>query len=174
MKVVDEKGKIFGKLNIIDLLVILLLIVAVALVGYKVLRHDGAGNIPGTTLTYTVEVDGVAKSIYEEVKSYLPADGSGDQLMANGALLDAYVTDVTAVPHVNYGVNDAGQATVSTEQNGRLDLTFTIKANVINTITNEVGTQEVRTGKTHIVKTTHFEFINGTILSCDWSTPAEG
>ena len=35
MKVVDEKGKIFGKLNIIDLLVILLLIAAVALVGYK-------------------------------------------------------------------------------------------------------------------------------------------
>ena len=29
MKVVDEKGKLFGKLNIIDLLVIVLLLVAV-------------------------------------------------------------------------------------------------------------------------------------------------
>ncbi len=172
MKVVDEKGKIFGKLNIIDLLVILLLIVAVCLVAIKVLRHDGAGNGSGTTLTYTVEIDGVAKSVYEEVKSFLPADGSGDQLMANGALVDAYVTDVKAIPHVNYGVNDAGQATVSTEQNGRLDLIFTVRANVFNTITNEVGTQEVRVGKTHILKTTHFEFINGTILSCDWDVPA--
>ena len=32
MKVVDEKGKLFGKLNIIDLLVIVLLLVAVVLV----------------------------------------------------------------------------------------------------------------------------------------------
>ena len=54
MKVVDEKGKIFGRLNIIDLLVVLLLIAAVALVGYKAThRAENAGG--GTTvLTYTV------------------------------------------------------------------------------------------------------------------------
>lgn len=167
MKVVDEKGKIFGKLNIIDLLVILLLVVAVALVAFKVLRQDGAGHIAATSIVYTVEVDGVDKSVYEEILSFLPEDGSGDRLMANGAMLDAYVTNVTAVPHVNYGVNAQGQATVSTEQNGRLDLIFTIKANVTNNVTTEVGTQEVRVGKTHIVKTVNFELINGRILTCD-------
>ena len=51
MKVVDEKGKLFGILNIIDLLVILLLIVALALVGWKVLRKDGASNAGRTILT---------------------------------------------------------------------------------------------------------------------------
>lgn len=174
MKVVDEKGKIFGKLNIIDLLVILLLIVAVALVAVKVLRHDGAGNIPRTTLTYTVQVPSVDPKVYEEIQTWIGNGEPGDQLMANGALLDGYVTAATAVPHVNYGVNDQGQATVSTEQNGRLDVTFTIRANVANAITSEVGTQEVRVGKIHIVKTTHFELINGTILSCDWQAAVEG
>ena len=56
MKLVDEKGKLFGILNIIDLLVILLLIVAVALIGWKVLKKDGASNANRTILTYTVEV----------------------------------------------------------------------------------------------------------------------
>ena len=37
MKVVDEKGKLFGKLNIIDLLVIVLIIAVVVVVGVKVI-----------------------------------------------------------------------------------------------------------------------------------------
>ena len=50
MKVVDEKGKLFGKLNIIDLLVIVLLLVAVVLVVFKVLAKDGAVGAQHTVL----------------------------------------------------------------------------------------------------------------------------
>ena len=39
---------------------------------------------------------------------------------------------------------------------------------MVNVITTEIGTQEVRIGKTHIVKTDKFELANGTILSCVW------
>ena len=49
-----------------------------------------------------------------------------------------------------------------------LDLTFTIEVNVANRITNEVGTQEVRIGKTHIVKTADFDLEGGTVLTCQW------
>ena len=35
MKIIDEKGRLFGKLNLIDLLVIILLIAAVAAVAWK-------------------------------------------------------------------------------------------------------------------------------------------
>ena len=65
MKVVDEKGKLFGKLNIIDLLVIVLLLVAVVLVVFKVLAKDGAVGAQHTVLTYTVEVKGVDPEVYE-------------------------------------------------------------------------------------------------------------
>ena len=32
----------------------------------------------------------------------------------------------------------------------------------------KVGTQEVRVGKGHILKTTHFEFNYGVIQTCEW------
>ena len=177
MKLVDEKGKLFGILNIIDLLVILLLIVAVALIGWKVLKKDGASNANRTILTYTVEVKGVDQEVYEGIKAYVPGEsGIGDQLMANGSMVDAYVTSVTAAPHEGgLTMTDVnGNELTFPVQDDSLDLTFTIRANVTNAVTNEVGTQEVRTGKTHIVKTVHFELTNGLITSCKWETPTQG
>ena len=177
MKLVDEKGKLFGILNIIDLLVILLLIVAVALIGWKVLKKDGASNANRTILTYTVEVKGVDQEVYEGIKAYVPGEsGIGDQLMANGSMVDAYVTSVTAAPHEG-GLTmtdvNGNKLTFPTEDD-TLDLTFTIQANVVNAVTNEVGTQEVRIGKTHIVKTVHFELTNGTITTCEAEPWTEG
>lgn len=177
MKLVDEKGKLFGILNIIDLLVILLLIVAVALIGWKVLKKDGASNANRTILTYTVEVKGVDQEVYEGIKAYVPGEsGIGDQLMANGSMVDAYVTSVTAAPHEG-GLTmtdvNGNMLTFPTEDD-TLDLTFTIQANVVNAVTNEVGTQEVRIGKTHIVKTVHFELTNGIITTCEAEPWAEG
>ena len=168
MKVVDEKGKLFGKLNIIDLLVVVLLIVAVALVATKLLGKDSAGSVGTTVLTYTVKVEGVDPQVYEGVRDYIPSDGTGDQLMANGEMADAYVTGVSAVPHEGgITMTDVNGTTLTfpTEED-TLDLTFTIQANVVNAVTNEVGTQEVRIGKTHIVKTVHFELTNGIITTC--------
>ena len=48
------------------------------------------------------------------------------------------------------------------------DLTFTVEAYVLNNIKTELGSQEVRVGKTHIVKTTHYELNGGVILTCQW------
>lgn len=177
MKLVDERGKLFGKLNIIDLLVILLLIVAVALIGWKVTRKDGASNASRTILTYTVEVEGVDKEVYEGIKAYVPGEsGIGDQLMANGEMVDAYVTSVTATPHEGgVTMTDVNGTTLTFPvEEDTLDLTFTIQANVVNAVTNEVGTQEVRIGKTHIVKTVHFELSNGIITTCEAEPWTEG
>ena len=178
MKLVDERGKLFGKLNIIDLLVILLLIVAVALIGWKVTRKDGASNASRTILTYTVEVEGVDQQVHEGIKAYVAGEsGIGDQLMANGEMVDAYVTNVTAAPHEGgLTMTDVNGTTMTfpVEGDDTLDLTFTIQANVVNSVTNEVGTQEVRIGKSHIVKTVHFELNNGIITTCEAEPWAEG
>ena len=177
MKIVDEKGRLFGKLNIIDFLVIILLIAAVALVGLKLMGKGGTSAGGGTQLTYTVVVKGVDPTAYENTKQYISGTEGGDQLMANGELVNAWVTDVQSTPHTS-------NAKVATNENGEkveimldantVDLTFTIKANITNTTTNEVGTQEVRIGKTHIVKTVHFEYSNGTIIDCRSESLAEG
>ena len=41
---IDEKGRLFGKLNIVDLLVILVVLVAVVVLGVKFLGKDGGGG----------------------------------------------------------------------------------------------------------------------------------
>ncbi|NCB64248.1 MAG: DUF4330 domain-containing protein [Clostridia bacterium] len=173
---VDEKGRLFGKLNIIDFLVIILLIAALALVGYKLLGKGGDASGGGTQLTYTVVVRGVDPATYDSVKQYVSAEG-GDRLMANGELVSAYVTDVQSTPHTSNAkvtANENGEKVEIMLDANTVDLTFTIKANVSNTTTNEVGTQEVRIGKTHIVKTVHFEFAAGTIIDCRSEALAEG
>ena len=70
----DEKGRLFGKINIIDLLVVLLVLVVAAVVAIKLL--GGGDGLPGaegtsTHLTYTVEVDGVKPEVYENLKGYV-------------------------------------------------------------------------------------------------------
>ncbi|MEG0442318.1 MAG: DUF4330 domain-containing protein, partial [Oscillospiraceae bacterium] len=147
MKVVDEKGKLFGKINIIDLLVIILVIAGLALVGWKVIGNRGESIGKTTGITYVAVAPEVDPAVYEEICTYVNrAEGKKDQLMANGELLDGYAVDVTAAPHVNYEPDAAGKVTASIEEgpNARLDLTFTIEAQVSNPTVNKVGTQEVR------------------------------
>ena len=96
--------------------------------------------------------------------------------MANRYMVDSYVTAVTAVPHdaaITFNSTGGERLTLPVESD-KLDLTFTIQANVVNTVINDVGTQEVRIGKTHIVKTVHFELTNGTITTCTWEPWSEG
>lgn len=167
MSIIDKKGKLFGKLNIIDLIAILLILAVLALVGYKFLDGKPSGlSGSGQSIVYTVEVKGVRPEVYESVKEMLPS-----QLMAADEMLDAYVTDVKATPVENdtYEVSrnrDTGKETISRTSGGTYHLVFTIEGTINNTMTSELGTQEIRVGKSHIVKTTTFELDGGIITSC--------
>lgn len=171
MKIIDEKGKLFGKVNLIDLLVAVILIAALAFVAYKFTRPDPDDPINGTTkLTFTTQVNNITPQAYQEVLRQMELAGGTDQLMANGELVDAYVLKAEAFPHINYQTASDGTVTSSVEKgdDARVDVVFTVEANVVDPITNKVGTQEVRVGKNHILKTVHFEFQYSTILTCDW------
>lgn len=176
MKVVDEKGKLFGKLNIIDLLVIILILAAVIVVGTKVLGGGNDGGAATSKLTYTVRVTAQDTQLVDRVAEYVgTATGKKDQLMAGGNLLNAYVVDYWTQP-TQYNRLNTGSVEFFDEETaaaaGLVDICFVIEANVANTVTNEVGTQEVRIGKAHIVKTAHMEFSGGVIESCTWEPAA--
>lgn len=173
---IDEKGRLFGKINVVDLLVLVVVVILVAVLGFKLLgrRNTGGADSAGSssTLVYTVQVTQVNPAVYEDVQRWIP----GDQLMSGSDLLNGcYVTAVEAKPHQVTGSVSASDGTRSVtfpvDGNDLLDLTFTIEANVGYTLANTVGIQEVRTGKSHTVKTQHFE-LTGTILSCDWEDSA--
>lgn len=172
MKVVDEKGKLFGKLNLIDLLVIILIIAAAVVVGVKVLGGGEEGAAPSTKLTYTVRVTAQRAELADRIAEYVDtATGKKDQLMAGGVMLDAYIVDYWTEPSQYNKMSDGTVElfdSTTAEEVGLVDICFAIEAYVTDTVTNEVGTQEVRFGKTHIVKTTHLEFNGGTVESCTW------
>ena len=171
---IDEKGRLFGKINIVDLLVIVVIVIAAIFVGTKFLGGgSGTGAVGGgtTPVRYTVLVENVQPEVYENIKALV--DAGDASLMASGELLDGRVTAVTAVPHEeNVSVSTTGDAVIIPVGREHLDLTFTIECNVINPITTEIGTQEVRIGKSHIVKTDKFELTGGIILSCEWGDDA--
>ncbi len=171
MKIVDEKGKLFGKINLIDLLALIIIAAALIFLAVRFLGGSGSDVINGATkLTYTAQVQAVDKATYDEVMRQMELVDNKDQLMANGELLNAYVTKVEAVPHVSYNTDAAGNMLRSVEDypDGRLDLTFTVEGEVADPTTSKLGTQEVRVGKSHILKTTHFEFAYSIIMTCDW------
>ncbi len=165
---IDEKGRLFGKINIVDLLVILVLVIAAVVLGVKFLKpgNIGAagGGSAGTHVEYTVLVKNVQPEVYENVQKYIPST-----LMASGELLDGQVTGVTAVPHEDAVSVDTTDGSIELPaEKGLLDLTFTVECNVTNAITTEIGTQEVRVGKNHIVKTDKFE-LTGVVTDCTWT-----
>ena len=171
----DEKGRLFGKINIVDLLVLILLAMAAIMVGLKLLGKNGV--LPGATasqakITYTVQVNNVYPQVYESLRQYVEQEG-GDQLMASGALLNAHVVSVVSAPHQNTVTisSSSGALTLPLADN-LLDLTFTVEAVVPNRALNEVGTQEIRIGKGHNLKTVHFEFPGGLITDCVWEDVA--
>ena len=171
----EKKGKLFGKINIVDLIVIIVIVIAVIFVGMKFLGNNGGtggiGSSGKTHVEYTVLVEGVRPEVYENIKALV--DAGDATLMASGELLDGKVTAVTSAPHAEYvSVNSAtGELNLLVGED-LLDLTFTIECNVANPITTEIGTQEVRIGKNHIVKTDKFELSTGVILDCRWGEDA--
>ena len=166
MSVIDQKGRFFGKLNIIDVLVVILIIAAIAVLGMKLTSHSDSAGGEGQQVVYTVLVRDVEPEVYENIKGLIPG-----QLYAEDELQNAYVTKVEATPVEESAVvlekNSYGTTTVTQGIPGNYDLVFTIEGYVQDNISSKLGSQEIRVGKTHIVKTTEFELEYGTILSCE-------
>ena len=66
MRITDEKGRIFGKINIVDLGIILLLILSIAAVGVKVYR-DKFTEREHTAVRYTLFVAGVRQQSVDAI-----------------------------------------------------------------------------------------------------------
>lgn len=173
-KIIDEKGKLFGKVNIIDLIVLLLIIGVAVVVALKLTGRGGAlpGDAQASQIEYSVVVYRVAPEVYRAVEAEVAQGGEHTQLMANGAMLDgSEVLSVTSRPHMESVSMEDGSLTTS-QEGAFVDAIFTIRATILNATTQEVGTQEVRIGKSHIVKTKTFELVNGIILDCKTVEPA--
>jgi hypothetical protein len=100
---IDKNGKIGGKVSIIDLLIVLVLLAALAFVGYRFIKKDRSGVI--NTQDYYLSMTGseVSNFVVENVEM-----GARVLDEAENNVL-GYVTDVQTGPGYHYGLDDDGQ-----------------------------------------------------------------
>lgn len=155
-----QPKRLFGKLNLVDFIVILLIIVGVVFVGYK-LSHRGDAQMPMVSVHYTVKCEGVDKNLYDNCQKHLPS-----QLMASGALYNGEIVAVEKAPFLV--LSESGEWV---EDPDHIDLYFTVDAQVPDKAVQntEIAKQEVRVGKTkYILKSQYIEFAEGEIVDVTW------
>lgn len=147
------------KFNIIDILVLALFAAAVLFLGSKVLSKVQSQGSDTISIKYQVMYEGVSTDLYDAAAQHVPS-----QIMASGVLYDSYVT---AVEKRDYHVYENGEWVVDPYH---CTLVFTVEGNVANAavLTTEVGSQEVRVGKVHVLKTQYLELDEGIITFVEW------
>ena len=137
MKLIDEKGRLFGKINLIDLLVVLLIIAVLAAVVWKLGGRKAAAAVTGTEkrAVYTVEFEDVPADIAYFAETQIGKDSK---------VIAASITDVQTADYAG--------------ENGHLRLYITVEADASFTgNVYKVGPQEIRVGYEYILKTSEFE-----------------
>ena len=98
MKFIDEKGRLFGKINLIDLLVILLVLAVLFAVLWKTVGKRASENANAQTIRaeYTVLCADTPKEICAYAENQV-----GEKLLNNAVFLDATITGCVAEPRKN-------------------------------------------------------------------------
>ena len=161
----SEKKRRF---NVVDVIIIVALIAVIIFVCYKYVFRGEAASTPTAEITYRLQVENIDAETVECIQIFeLPLQlVSGDVYIS-----DAYVIDVEfseSENHIEYYTNPDG--TIGSRiLTGKYDAILTVKATVNDVANVELGTQEIRAGKSnHYIKTKYYE-LAGTILSVDWA-----
>lgn len=164
-----ENQKKKFKFNIVDAVVIVVILAVAAFFIMKFIDfRQVQPDMGAQKMSYTVRVDAMPRSMYEEIADKLPA-----QMISNGGYINGYVQSAEAE---ECGVTDIefkdSQNPLScyhvTPADDYVSVIFYCEANIDNSILNQVGSQEVRVGRSHYVKTHDVE-VMGTIISVERS-----
>ena len=149
------------RLNIIDIIAVVVILAAVAFVGCKLLDRGGeAAAQEVVKVTYKVKKEGVPAEMYENSKKHLPS-----KLMASGAFVGGEVIAVEEEPY--YVLGPDGEWVLD-ETHTTLIFTAVTEVAKGNVMLTKVGEQEVRVGKEHILKSEYVEFAETYIIDVQW------
>lgn len=155
----EQKAK--KRLNVIDIIAIVVILAAVLFVGYKMMDRGGETAQPEMVkVTYKVKKEGVPAEMYENSKKHLPS-----KLMASGAFVGGEIIDVEEEPY--YVLGPDGEWILD-EAHTTLIFTAVTEVTKGNVMLTKVGEQEVRVGKEHILKSEYVEFAETYIIDVQW------
>lgn len=160
MKFIDEKGRLFGKINIFDFLILVALVLLIGGVGYKVIenKRESSGQIPTKTYVFTVKCEAMpdefADALQKDERIYYDNDG-----FVNGK-----VVGVKEVPAKLMVETDDGRV-VETESPTLKDVTVDIEvADKLNDPDIKVGRYSVAVGGKFTVKTIYAMGSEGIVM----------
>lgn len=157
---IDDKGRLFGKLNLIDLGVLLIVVILVAGFLYK----DKAAGTASEGRTVILKV--VSPAQYPGVGENIKV---GDILVASGAPTGDHITAIEVKPANWVAPNSEGKMILS-ENPFRKDVYITIEGKTTQVTPGEItlAGQKVRSGKKDfVVKTQKVEMADSTIISVE-------
>lgn len=121
MKLIDERGRLFGKINLIDLAVVLVIVLAIAGVALKKTTVDSIRS-SGASIEYTMKIKKVRSGTLEGIESY----GKGAVSEAETGKALGTITKTSNEPAETYVVKDNGEYSKTTIE-GKYDVYVTIK-----------------------------------------------
>lgn len=151
MKLLDNKGKLFGIVNIVDLIVIVLIIAIVGGVSYRLVSK----KINANQENIMSNKEEVYVTLYSSLVVPEVAEGLkvGDKLVANNKFTDAEIVSIESKP-ADYVSTDSNGKPVLTTHPLWKDVTVVIKDTVNpSNVILKAGEQEIRVGYSFILKT---------------------
>lgn len=154
-KIIDEKGKLFGFINLVDLMVIATIFAVIAGVAYTLFAPAVAEVVsPNVNMTVTVRIRGASSFLVEELERNSQV---GKQMVSGSSYIDSTITAMEIEPYVTQTTRSDGVIVDATDPTKK-DIVFTFEAVVKEgTAVPTVGSQDVRVGRTFTVKTNDFE-----------------
>ncbi|MBE6996508.1 MAG: DUF4330 domain-containing protein [Ruminococcaceae bacterium] len=158
----EKKVCRIGKFNVVDIIAVAMILLVVAFAGWKLLssgepvEEEPEPDPEMIGITYVVCAEKVSADVYESLKNNIPS-----QLSAGGKMVEGHVTEMAMEPYL---VLSADGQWVEDPRYVTLTFTITAETEVEEVMSNKVGTQEVRIGKPHILKTDLIEISNTVIV----------
>lgn len=155
----DKQGRLFGRVSIIDLAILLAIVLVIAGVFYR-----GRGTDVAVTAK-TVQIKVVCPFVYPEV---VPNIKAGDQLVANNQLVPVYIKEVE-VKKAATTVSKPDGSMILTENPFRKDMFLVIEGQTTAVSPYQImlGGQQVRAGKDDYFVKTRTAELKATILNVE-------
>lgn len=142
MRIIDEKGKLFGKLNILDFLALLIVLLLIVLSLFKILNKD-LSDLSVKEEIYKVEVE---TSVIMD-KGYFDVVKVGDKLGEMKHYLDATIKDIEILPVEVFTQDENGKKVKTIDPHSeKAIITFEAQSPYKNN-SYYLGKQEMRQGK---------------------------
>lgn len=150
MRLVDDKGKLFGLINIVDFLVLLAILLVLGGAAYK-FKGQGGGETASKTVKVTVLATGIRPEMLTSIKT-------GDRMVSGSSFTDVVVKDIKIKPAFLVTTTSDGRRVEAIDPYLK-DLTVVVEGKTpISGGTINLGGQEIRRSKDYYIKSLDYEF----------------